>query len=289
MNGRKTMSKIKITCDSTCDLTPELYARHDIEVVPLQIRLGEELRTDGLDVTADELFDFAKRTGALPQTCAVTVGDYEDVFRRHTADGGSVIHINISNRLSACHQNACIAAEGMENVYVIDSLNLSSGSGQLALAAAEMAEAGMEAKDIAEKLTEMRDRLDVSFVLQTLEYLHKGGRCSGVAALGANLLRLRPEIIVHEGAMTVGRKYRGSAEKTVLDYIRGRLEGNENVVPERIMVTHTAMDSAIVQAAMDLVRSLHPFREVIETSAGSTIASHCGPGCLGVLFFRKEK
>jgi len=116
------MATIKITCDSTCDLTPELYARHGIEVLPLQIRLGEELRTDGTDVTADELFDFAKRTGTLPQTCAVTVGAYEDAFRRHTAEGGAVIHINISSRLSACHQNACIAAEGMDNVYVIDSL-----------------------------------------------------------------------------------------------------------------------------------------------------------------------
>ena len=141
---------------------------------------------------------------------------------------------------------------------------------------------------IAEKLNEMRLRLDVSFVLQTLEYLHKGGRCSGVAALGANLLKLRPEIVVsNEGTMSVGRKYRGNMEKTVLDYIRGRLEGNDNVVPGRIMITHTDMPQEIVDKAYELVKSLHPFQEICITSAGSTIGSHCGPACIGVLFFRK--
>ena len=141
---------------------------------------------------------------------------------------------------------------------------------------------------IAKKLEEMRTRLDVSFVLQTLEYLHKGGRCSGVSALGANLLKLRPEIVVNnDGAMTVGRKYRGNMEKTVLDYIRGRLEGNDNVVPGRIMITHTDMPQEIVDKAEALVRSLHSFQEVCVTSAGSTIGSHCGPACIGVLFFRK--
>ena len=160
--------------------------------------------------------------------------------------------------------------------------------GQLAMAAAEMAAEGMEAAAIAARLEEMRTRLDVSFVLQTLEYLHKGGRCSGVAALGANLLKLRPEIVVKDGAMSVGRKYRGSMEKTVMDYIRGRLEGNDNVEPGRIMITHTIMPQEIVDEAEELVRSLHPFREICVTNAGSTIGSHCGPACIGVLFFRKK-
>ncbi len=281
------MAKIKITCDSTCDLTEELYRRFDIEVLPLQVTMGERVCSDGVDVTTDELYEYAKRTGTLPKTSAISVGAYEDCFRRWTEAGFSVIHINISNKLSACHQNACIAAEDYENVFVVDSLNLSSGSGQLAMAAAEMAAEGMEAADIAARLEEMRTRLDVSFVLQTLEYLHKGGRCSGVAALGANLLKLRPEIVVKDGAMSVGRKYRGSMEKTVMDYIRGRLEGNDNVEPGRIMITHTIMPQEIVDEAEELVRSLHPFREICVTNAGSTIGSHCGPACIGVLFFRK--
>ena len=282
------MAKIKITCDSTCDLTPELYQRFDIEVIPLEVTLGDRVCRDGVDVTTQELYDYAKKTGTLPKTSAISVGTYEDCFRRWREAGYEVIHINISNKLSACHQNACIAAEGMDGVFAVDSLNLSSGSGQLAMAAKEMADEGMAAADIAAKLEEMRTRLDVSFVLQTLEYLHKGGRCSGVAALGANLLKLRPEIVVsNEGTMSVGRKYRGNMEKTVLDYIRGRLEGNDNVIPGRIMVTHTDMPQELVDKAVELVKSLHPFKEVLPTSAGSTIGSHCGPACIGVLFFRK--
>ena len=283
------MAKIKITCDSTCDLTPELYRRFDIEVLPLEVTLGDRVCRDGVDVTTEELYNYAKKTGALPKTSAISVGAYEDCFRRWVSEGYEVIHINISNKLSACYQNATIAAEGMTGVYPVDSLNLSSGSGQLAMAAREMADEGMGAAEIAEKLKEMRTRLDVSFVLQTLEYLHKGGRCSGVAALGANLLKLRPEIVVsNEGTMTVGRKYRGNMEKTVLDYIRGRLEGNDSVIPGRIMVTHTDMPQELVDKAVELVRSLHPFKEVLPTSAGSTIGSHCGPACIGVLFFRKK-
>jgi DegV family protein with EDD domain len=282
------MGKIKIICDSTCDLTPELYKRFDIEVMPLEVTLGDRVCRDGVDVTTGEIYEFARKTGTLPKTSAISVGAYEDQFRRWTEAGYDVVHINISNKLSACYQNACIAAEGMAGVFPVDSLNLSSGSGQLAMAAAEMAAEGLAAADIAEKLKEMRTRLDVSFVLQTLEYLHKGGRCSGVAALGANLLKLRPEIVVsNEGTMTVGRKYRGNMEKTVMDYIRGRLEGNDNVVPGRIMVTHTDMPQEIVDKAVELVKSLHPFQEVLPTSAGSTIGSHCGPACIGVLFFRK--
>ncbi len=281
------MAKIKITCDSTCDLTKELYSKYDIEVLPLQVALGERICSDGVDVEAEELYEYAKRTGTLPKTSAVSVGAYEDLFRKYTGDGFAVIHINISSKLSACHQNACIAAEEVGGVFVIDSMNLSSGSGQLAIAAAEMAAEGMEAAAIAERLEEMKTRLDVSFVLQTLEYLHKGGRCSGVAALGANLLKLRPEIVVKDGAMSVGRKYRGSMEKTVMDYIRGRLEGNDNVEPGRIMITHTIMPQEIVDEAEELVRSLHPFREICVTNAGSTIGSHCGPACIGVIFFRK--
>ena len=282
------MSKIKITCDSTCDLTPELYRRFDLEVLPLEVTLGDRVCYDGVDVTTEEMYAFVQKTGTLPKTSAISVGAYEDCFRRWTEAGYDVVHVNISNKLSACYQNACIAAEGMDNVFVVDSLNLSSGSGQLAMAAREMADEGVAAAEIADRLNEMRLRLDVSFVLQTLEYLHKGGRCSGVAALGANLLKLRPEIVVsNEGTMSVGRKYRGNMEKTVLDYIRGRLENNDNVIPGRIMVTHTDMPQELVDKAVELVKSLHPFKEVLPTSAGSTIGSHCGPACIGVLFFRK--
>ena len=281
------MSKIKITCDSTCDLTAELYAKYGVDVIPLGVTLGETLYHDGVDICADDIFKYVSQTGILPKTSAISVGEYTDVFGKYVADGYSIIHINISSEFSSCHQNACIAAADLGNVYPIDSRNLSSGSGHLVIEAAKMAEAGMNAEDIAEKLRELVTKLDVSFVLQTLDYLKKGGRCSSIVALGANLLQLKPEIEVKDGKMNVGRKYRGKADKSVTDYIRGRLEGRDDLVYDRIFVTHSQAPREIVDSAIALVKELQPFSEVIETVAGCTITSHCGKSCLGVLFFKK--
>ena len=281
------MSNIKITCDSTCDLPQELYAKYDVDVVALAVTLGDELHRDGVDITAPELFAYVKETGTLPKTSAISMGEYLDVFSKYVSEGRTVIHINLSSNLSASHQNAVLAAQELDNVYVVDSRNLSSGSGHLVVEAAEMAAQGLDAETIVARLNEMKERLDVSFVLQTLEYLQKGGRCSSVTALGARALQLRPEIRVSDGGMGVGKKYRGSMEKSVLDYIRGRLADRDDVDTRRIFVTHSPMDQAVVDKAIALVRELHPFEEVIETSAGCTICSHCGPNCLGVLFFKK--
>lgn len=280
-------NKIKITCDSTCDLTAELYERYGVEVIPLGVTLGEQAYHDGDDIQATDIFDYVSRTGELPKTSAISVGEYEDLFKKYTSDGYSIIHINISSDLSSCHRNACLAADEIGNVYPIDSRNLSSGSGHLVIEAAKMAQSGMEAKEIADRLNEMKEKLDVSFVLQTLDYLRKGGRCSSIAALGANLLHLRPEIEVVGGKMQVGRKYRGTINKSVSDYIRGRLEGRDDIVLDRIFVTHSHAPREVVDEAIALVKELHPFTEVIETIAGCTITSHCGKACLGVLFFKK--
>jgi len=282
------MQKIKITCDSTCDLTEALYQKYDIEVLPLGITLGDQLYFDSVDIKTQDVFDFVSQKNTLPKTSAISVGTYLDTFKKYTDAGYAVIHINISGEFSVCHRNACLAAEELENVYPIDSRNLSSGSGHLVIAAAEMAKEGLDAKTIAERLNEMKARLDVSFVLQTLEYLKMGGRCSGVVALGANLLKLRPEIEVVGGKMQVGRKYRGNPEKSISDYIRGRLEGRTDLQYDRIFVTHSHVPHEIVEKAIALVKELQPFAEVIETVAGCTISSHCGPNCLGVLFFKKD-
>lgn len=281
------MNKIKITCDSTCDLTKELYEQYGIDVLPLGITLGDDCFRDGTDVQAQDVFSFVAKTGTLPKTSAVSVGEYTDVFKKYADEGYSVIHINISGEFSVCHRNACLAAEEFENIYPIDSRNLSSGSGHLAIEAAKMAKAGMCAPDIVKAINEKKEKLDVSFVLQTLDYLRKGGRCSGVVALGANLLHLRPEIEVVEGKMQVGKKYRGTIQKSIEDYIRGRLEGREDIALDRIFVTHSHVPPQVARDAIALVKELHPFTEVIETIAGCTISSHCGPACLGVLFFRK--
>ena len=281
------MAKIKITCDSTCDLTQALYEKYDITALPLCITLGEELHRDGVDVTSQGVFDYVAKTGTLPKTSAISVGEYEDFFRPYLDEGYTVLHINLSSELSACHQNARLAADELENVYVIDSRNLSSGSGHLAIAAAELAAQGLEAAEIVDILNEKKVKLDVSFVLQTLDYLKKGGRCSSIVALGANMLSLRPEIAVTDGKMGVGKKYRGKMEKTILDYVKGRLAGREDIDTKRIFVTHSYVPQEIVDKVVALVKELHPFKEVLETTAGCAISSHCGPNCLGVLFFTK--
>ena len=281
------MNKIRITCDSTCDLTQELYQKYADEVVALCVTLGEDLKRDGVDISAFDIFEYVAKTGVLPKTSAISIGEYEEVFRKYVDDGDEVIHINISSELSACHQNARLAAEEVGNVYVIDSKNLSTGSGHLVMRAKELAEEGLSASEIAEKLNEIKEKLDVSFVLQTLDYLQKGGRCSSVVAFGANLLKLRPEIVVENGKMDVARKYRGSAEKSILDYVRGRLEGRDDIDTSRIFITHSHAPAEIVEKVRELVMELHPFEEVIETVAGCTITSHCGKDCLGVLFFKK--
>ena len=279
--------KIKITADSTCDLTAELYDKYDVDVLPLGVSLGDKFYHDGEDVTAQGVFEFVEKNGVLPKTAAVSVGEYEDVFRKYVDQGYSVIHINISSELSACHQNACLAAEEVGKVYPIDSRNLSTGSGLLVIAAEELANEGFSAEEIVDRLNEMKDRVDASFVLQTLEYLKKGGRCSSIVALGANVLQLRPEIEVSDGGMKVGKKYRGKMERSITDYVRGRLEGREDIQLDRIFVTHSYVPDEIVESVVALVKELHPFHEVLVTTAGCTISSHCGPNCLGVLFVKK--
>ena len=281
------MAKIKVTCDSTCDLTKEIYEQYDIHVIGLGVNMGDDFRRDGVNVTAQELFEYVEKSGQLPKTSAINVGEYEEVFEQYVREGYEVVHINLSSALSTSHQSACIAAQSVGNVYVVDSRSLSTGSGHLVMLAAELAQQGCSGAEIQEILDQKKQKLDVSFVLQTLEYLHKGGRCSGVAAFGANLMKLRPEIQVVDGSMHVGKKYRGTMEKTILAYVKGRLQGLTDVDTSRIFITHTYVPQEIVEKVRQLVLELHPFQEVIETKAGCTISSHCGPNCLGVLFFRK--
>ena len=281
------MLNVKITCDSTCDLTPELYARYGVSVIPLCVALGDRLCRDGEDIAPEELFSYVEETGKLPTTSAISVGEYANFFRPLVANGYEIVHINLSSSLSSSHQNARIAAQAVGNVSVVDSQSLSTGSGHLVILAAELASAGYDGAYIAKALNDMKGHLDVSFVLQTLDYLHKGGRCNGIARFGANMLKLRPEIIMENGTLHVGKLYRGSMEKSILDYVRGRLEGAGQVNYDRIFVTHSGVPREIVDQVIALVKELHPFEEVIETIAGSTISCHCGPCCLGVLFFRK--
>ena len=285
---RNMSMKIQITCDSTCDLPLQMREKYNIAVLPMIVNLGDQSYRDGADVTCDDLFAYVESTGKLPKTSAISIYEYDQFFSKFVEDGMEVIHISLSSELSSTYQNACIAAEDVGNVYVIDSRSLSAGSAHLVLLARELAETGMEATEIVETVKQARERLDASFVLQTLDYLHKGGRCSGVAAFGANVMKLRPEILVTDGKMDVGRKYRGSLEKSVMAYVKGCLEGRQDVDTGRIFLMHTGVSQDVLYKICALVKELQPFEEVIIGTAGCTITSHCGPDCLGLLFMKKK-
>ena len=280
--------KIKICSDSTCDLSTGLIQKYNISVLPLYVVKDGEEHRDGVDITPDDIYAFTSETGRLCTTAAISVQDYIDFFTEQLADCDELVHFHISSDMSSCYQNACIAASELDKkVYPIDARNLSTGIGQLVLAAAEMVQAGASGEEIAEAMNAKREKLDVSFVVDTLVYLHKGGRCSAVAALGANLLSLKPCIEVKDGAMGVGKKYRGSMEKCLTQYVRDRLAGRDDVDTGRIFITHSGVTPDLIEKVRDEVLKHQNFEEVLITRAGSTISSHCGPGTLGILFFSK--
>ena len=223
----------------------------------------------------------------LAATAAVNLADYVQVFSEYSRKADFVIHVTISSDFSCCYQNACLAAADYDNVYVVDSRNLSTGHGLVVLEAVRLAESGMESKKIVETLNELTARVRASFILDRLEYMKKGGRCSAVAMLGANLLKLRPCIQVKDGKMGVEKKYRGSFERCIRDYITDRLAGRDDLDLRRVFITHSGVSPEIEALAEKTVRELQPFEEVCITRAGCTVSSHCGPGTLGVLFIEK--
>jgi len=279
--------RIKITSDSTCDLSREQIKKYDVTILPLAVAMGDGNYRDGVDITPEEIYAHVSKGGDLPKTAANNIADYQAVFSRYAGTYDAVIHLDISADFSSCYQNACIAAEDFENVYVVDSRNLSTGHGLLVIRAGELAEAGKSGAEIAEELRGMVDRVDASFILNQLEYLKKGGRCSALAVLGANMLKLKPCIEVKDGKMGVGKKYRGAFEKTLKEYIRDRLADREDLELDRIFVTHSGIEKELIDLAVNTVRELQPFREICITQAGCTISSHCGPDTIGVLYIHK--
>ena len=279
---------IKITSDSTSDLSPALLEQYDITVLPLYVTMGEQPCRDGVDARPEDLFAYVERTGSLPTTAAVNVADYHDCFAQFSPRHEAVIHITISSDFSSCYQNACVAAEGFSNVYVVDSRNLSTGHGLVVLEAALAAQRGEQPEAIVAHLNEVAGQVEASFVVDKLDYLVKGGRCSSAAALGANLLKLKPCIEVVDGRMKVGKKYRGNYDKVLLQYVRERLDGRDDLALDRIFVTHTPCRPETVEAVKAEIQTYAPFSEIIETTAGCTISSHCGPNTLGILFLRSR-
>ena len=279
--------RYQITSDSTCDLSPEQLERYNIRLLPLYVSMDGRTLRDGVDVKPDDIYAHVSAGGSLPQTAAVNLADYVCVFTELSAKNDFVIHICISLDFSCCYQNAKLAAADFDNVYVVDSRNLSTGHGLVVLEAERMAREGMAPDDIVAALHDLAGRVEASFILDRLDYMKKGGRCSAVTLLGANLLKLRPCIEVKDGKMGVGKKYRGSFDKCVCEYITDKIGNRSDLELRRVFITHSGVPEETVQKAVETVQKLQTFDEICITRAGCTVSSHCGPGTLGVLYIRK--
>ena len=280
---------VKIISDSTCDFSSELLQKYDIGIMPLYVVMGDKTLKDGLEATPEDIYAYVDKTGALPKTAAPNLSDYIECFKPWREKGDEVVHFNISSDFSSAYATACLAAKELGGVEVVDTRNLSTGSGLVVIHAAEMAQAGKSAAEIAEECRRLTARVEASFVVDSIDYLHKGGRCSSVAALGANLLKLKPCIEVTDGKMKSAKKYRGNIEKVIINYVTDRLSGRTDIDKHRIFITHTRCTDEVVDQVRDKINELYPgFEEILETTAGCTITSHCGPFTLGILFVRKE-
>ena len=278
---------IKISTDSTVDFTPELIEKYNITVNPLYIVTDEGEFRDTLDIKPDDVYAYYDKTGKTATSSACNIDAYQKTFAELTADGSAVVHIGLSSELSSSFNNARLAAMEFDNVYVVDSKNLSTGIGLLVLKGAEMAAEGIDAKEIADKLTALANHVDVSFILDTLDYLHAGGRCSSVAKFGANLLKIKPAIAVKDGKMDVDRKYRGRIVDKRVEYIKDSLKNPETIDKSRIFLTYSGgVDDAEIDNLVSVIKETVDFDEVLVTRAGCVISAHCGPGCIGVLFIR---
>jgi DegV family protein with EDD domain len=278
---------IKITSDSTCDLSKELLDLYDIAVIPLYIMKNGKAYRDGVDITPADIFSYVENTGDFCTTAAVNTFDYIKFFEPFSSKYDAVIHINLGSGFSVCHINAKAAATVFKNVYVIDSKNLSSGQGHVVLEAAKLAASGDDIAAISDKLSDVIEKVETSFLIDRLDYIFKGGRCSLATALGANILHLRTCVEVNAGIMQVTMKYRGTFESAVETYVRDKLQGRGDIDLARVFITHPAASPKAVEAARKAISQYAQFKEIIETKAGCTISCHCGPRTLGVLFVRK--
>ena len=279
--------KIKILSDSTCDLSAEQIAANDIAIVPLTVIKNDEEFKDAVTITPDVIFDHVANGGSLCTTSANSVGEYEEWFAKFAGDYDGIIHINIGSGFSSCYQNACLAAGEFDNVRVVDSMNLSTGQGLVVLEACRLAKDATDLDELADQIRAYTERVEASFLLSRLDYMVKGGRCSSVVALGANLLNLKPCIEVKNGKMSVVKKYRGNFDKALAMYVKDRLADREDLVGDILFVTKTPVSDECYCAVMKAVSEYGKFDTVYETNAGCTVSCHCGPGTLGVLFVRK--
>ena len=276
-----------ISADSTLDMPPALLQQYDIRVIPSYVTMGDETVDDWPDLTQAMLLDYVKKTGNLAKTSAANPTDYENWFRKLAEEGRPIVHVAKSSGISSCYENACMAAKEVGNVWVVDSKNLAGGTSMSILAALKT-----DLEDPAQVAAFMeayRERIEGSFIIETLEFLRKGGRCSTLAALGANILKLRPEIVFDHGIMRVGKKYRGVYRKCVYEYLDDQLAKLPGYETDLVYMNHTLQDKAFLEELKAYVREKTGCRELIEYPASSAISTHCGPNTFGVFFVRKEK
>ena len=278
---------IKIISDSTCDLSAQLVAENDITLTALTVVKNDEQFKDGITITPADIFAHVASGGTLCSTAANSIGEYADVFEKYSATYDGIIMITIGSGFSTCYQSACLAAEDYPNVRVVDSQNLSTGQGLVVLKACELAKSATDLDALADELRAYTEKVEASFVVDKLDYLVKGGRCSSAAALGANLLNLKPCIEVKGGKMVVGKKYRGNYAKCLANYVKERLEGREDIDENTLFLTQTVVSDEAYAAVKDAISEHGHFKNVYETVAGCTISCHCGPDTLGIIFVRK--
>ena len=280
--------KIRMTADSTCDLTPELIRKYEIGIVPLSVIIDGEVFHDGVDVTPRDIFRAAE-AGKSVRTAAVNTFEYREFFEKQLKTCDQLVHVCLGSGFSSCYSDALEASRETGKVFVVDSRNLSTGSGLLVLEGLRMIREGEEdGKAIAETLQAKTRLINGSFVLRTVDYLRRGGRCTGLEALGAKMLHIRPSIVVQDGKMRPGEKYRGRYEHYLKHYIEDLLENDSNIDFQRVFVVHSPSEDGLARFAIDTVKSYGLFREVLEAMAGCTICTHCGPDTLGLMFMNKE-
>ncbi len=284
---------LKILCDSTCDLHGELLERYNIGIVPLYVRLGEEEYKDG-ELSQEQLFAWSDKNGKIPKTAAPPPADFQELIGKAFDEGADEVMVfTISSDISASYSNAVLAKEEMgelgEKVYVVDSRNLSNGIAHLAFRASELSEQGMDGAQIMKEMEKLIPLLRTTFTVDTLVYLHRGGRCSGLAAMAGSVLRIHPRINVTDGKMGPGKKYRGNSPKYILDYVHDLEKDLLSASPDRIFITHSILPGDTYKMVEDYLKSLNRFKEILDCPTGTVVSSHCGPGTLGILFMDDEK
>lgn len=281
---------VKIISDSTCDLSPELIAKYDIDILPLHILLGEDEYEDGRNITPQQIYDWSDTHKTTPKTSAPSLAEAIELFRPYIEEKREIVCFSISGSMSTSGNVMCLAAEELEAsdlVTVIDSANLSTGIGLLVIEAAIMAGKGQSAAEIIAAIEVLKPKVRASFVVDTLTYLYRGGRCNAVSAMAGGVLRLHPKIVVENGAMDASKKYRGKINSVIMSYVKDMEEDLKSARPERVFITHSGCDRDTVNAVRSYLESFGIFHEILETRAGGVVSSHCGPGTLGVLFIAK--